>query len=289
MNLWQSKQWAAFQESLGNKIFWVDNILVLKKNLPFGKCFYEIQRADPTKEFWEKLQEIAKKENAVFCRIAPASEKFEKPNLPIKKSKGQRFPDLTRTIDILASEEEIFAQFSQACRRHIRKAKKGGVVVSVSNDLPIFAQISQETAKRDGFLAHSQNYFETFFSSMNSAELLVATKGDDWLCGGIFIDDGETAYYYYGASSEEYRELNAPTLLQWEAMKRAKSKGCTAFDLLGIAPENNANHRLSGVSRFKKKFGGKVREYYPETNIIFSCFWFVAYRFAKYIRLLFRK
>jgi peptidoglycan pentaglycine glycine transferase (the first glycine) len=287
VNLWQSSSWAALQEKLGNTVFWCNGILVVKKPLPLNKCFYEIQRASPKEEFWEEINKKALQEDAIFCRIAPSTSKWKKPkHYRTEKSKGQRFPEATRIIDLSIPEEEIFAQFSQTCRRHIRKAEKGGVRVFSGNDTEAFAKMSQKTAKRDGFAAHAKTYFQKFLSAFeNNVELLFAATGEEILCGGIFVHEKETTYYYYGASTEEKRELNAPTYLQWEAMKRAKNRGSTYFDLLGIAPKNaSENHPLAGVDRFKQKFGGKGVEFFPESNIIFKPFWFFVYRFSKTVR-----
>jgi lipid II:glycine glycyltransferase (peptidoglycan interpeptide bridge formation enzyme) len=57
-------------------------------------------------------------------------------------------------------------------------------------------------------------------------------------------------------------------VLQWEAMRWARSLGCTEYDLWGIPDvdentlENNFQSRLGGlwgVYRFKRGFGGEVR------------------------------
>ncbi len=290
MNLWQSESWANLQKSLGRETFVVDGTIVLKKKLPFGYCFFEVQRGNPTKKFWKEITPIAIKNHAVFCRIAPDSQGMVQPPFPVVRSHGQHFPSATRIITLTPPEEEIFAQFSQTCRRHIRKAEKSGVIVHSSTDLQKFANLSMITAKRDGFSAHSSIYFQKLFHTLQEkATLLVAEKNGIWLSAGIFIASKNKAYYYYGASSNEFRELNAPTLLQWEAMKWVKSRGCTTFDLLGITPENHPNHPLSGVTQFKRKFGGTVHTYAEESNIIFSRHWYRIYRLAKFFRKILKR
>ena len=63
----------------------------------------------------------------------------------------------------------------------------------------------------------------------------------------------DTAYYAYGASALEHKEVMAPTLLLWEAIRWSKQTGCKVFDLWG-AEEGR------GFSRFKEQFGGKLVE-----------------------------
>lgn len=307
MNLWQQKKWAALQEKLGNTVFEVEGIFVIKKSLPFGWSMFEVQRANPRETFWKKIEEKAKKEKAIFCRISSNSEKLFIPEKYISKASIlQRFPNATRIVDISQTEEEIFMQFSQTCRRHIRKAEKMGVTVEVvetqfiasekneENPIQKFSDLSAVTAKRDGFFAHGKKYFDTFLETLgDDAVLLVAKKNGKWLSAGIFCrecsrafptNQGDTAYYYYGASNNKERGTNAPTLLQWEVMKYFKKHGCTNFDLLGVAPENEPNNRLSGVTQFKKKFGGTVVHYAKEMNVLFSPWKYVLYRTAKTIR-----
>lgn len=45
---------------------------------------------------------------------------------------------------------------------------------------------------------------------------------------------GKTAWYLYGASSNEKRNLMATYGVQWTAIQWAKARGCTQYDLWGI-------------------------------------------------------
>ncbi|MBI1934729.1 peptidoglycan bridge formation glycyltransferase FemA/FemB family protein, partial [Candidatus Peregrinibacteria bacterium] len=58
--------------------------------------------------------------------------------------------------------------------------------------------------------------------------------GGEPIAGLMGIVWGQTGIYYYGASDYASRSLMAPYLLQWEAMRRCRAKGCTRYDLLGI-------------------------------------------------------
>ena len=48
----------------------------------------------------------------------------------------------------------------------------------------------------------------------------------------------------------------ATYLLQWEAIKAAKAFGSKSYDFYGIPPENDENHPMYGLYRFKTGFGG---------------------------------
>jgi lipid II:glycine glycyltransferase (peptidoglycan interpeptide bridge formation enzyme) len=71
--------------------------------------------------------------------------------------------------------------------------------------------------------------------------------------------------------------------LQWKAIKTAKQRGFRYYDFLGIAPENSNNHAWSGVTDFKKKFGGEVIDYPASSELILRKTAFQAIRFLKKI------
>jgi lipid II:glycine glycyltransferase (peptidoglycan interpeptide bridge formation enzyme) len=47
-------------------------------------------------------------------------------------------------------------------------------------------------------------------------------------------------------------------LLQWEAMRLAKSQGCEVYDLWGAPDTFDGEDSMSGVFRFKEGLGAKV-------------------------------
>ena len=58
-------------------------------------------------------------------------------------------------------------------------------------------------------------------------------------------------------SRNVHREKMPTYLLQWEAMKRAKAKGCTVYDLWGAPEAFDESDSMWGVYRFKEGLGGK--------------------------------
>jgi lipid II:glycine glycyltransferase (peptidoglycan interpeptide bridge formation enzyme) len=130
----------------------------------------------------------------------------------------------------------------------------------------------KQTGERDRFGVHSQAYYQAaydLFHPSESGELFTAFYNDHPLASLMAFKRGKTAWYLYGASSSEMRNLMPTYLLQWQAMLWAKGKGCLEYDLWGIPDleesdlEDNFTQRESheglwGVYRFKRGFGGDI-------------------------------
>ena len=53
-------------------------------------------------------------------------------------------------------------------------------------------------------------------------------------------------------------------------MRDLKAAGYQRFNLWGIAPAGQPNHRYAGVTTFKTGFGGEVVEYVPAHDLVIS-------------------
>jgi peptidoglycan pentaglycine glycine transferase (the first glycine) len=129
----------------------------------------------------------------------------------------------------------------------------------------------QVTGGRDGFGVHSLEYYRRAFELFHPAgacELLVAEFEGKPLAALMVFAHGRRAWYVYGASNDEERNRMPTYLLQWEAIRWAKARGCEEYDLWGVPDENeetlesnfeSRNDGLWGVYRFKRGFGGEIR------------------------------
>src|SRR6185503_4784946 len=180
-------------------------------------------------------------------------------------------PPRTIIIDIKGSEEEILARMKQKTRYNIRLAEKKGVTVRAGNDIESFHKMMLVTGVRDGFGVHSLEYYRRayeLFHPKQMGEILVAEYEGKPLAALFVARNGNRAYYLYGASTGEERNRMPTYLLQWEAMKWAKARGCEEYDLWGVPDEDEATLEanfetrqdgLWGVYRFKRGFGGQLK------------------------------
>jgi len=179
-------------------------------------------------------------------------------------------PPSTILVDLRDDEEAILARMKQKTRYNIRLAKRKGVTVRPWTDIRGYAAMTQETAERDAFGAHNQAYFQKtydLFYPKGKCELLVAEAEGEPVAALMVFAQGKRAWYLYGASRSAHREKMPTYMLQWEAIRWAKSKDCQVYDLWGIpdADEETLEAQFSkrsdglwGVYRFKRGFGGRV-------------------------------
>jgi len=245
-------------------------------------------------ELLNVIKKIAKEEKSIFIRIDPPLTSDKQIRLKgFKKAHGFQ-PEHTLIINLDLSEDEILAQMKQKGRYNIRLAEKKGVTVRISDpqnkgqfekDIHRHFEILQETTSRDGFHGHDENFYKTMVETLYpSGKLYLAEFEGEILAGIIVTFFKDTAIYYYGASGNIHRELMAPYLLQWQAIKDTKSQGFKYYDFLGIAPANAKNHPWLGVTEFKKKFGGNEVSYLPPMEFSFKKLFHLGYRLYKTLR-----
>jgi peptidoglycan pentaglycine glycine transferase (the first glycine) len=159
----------------------------------------------------------------------------------------------------------------QKCRYNIRLAEKKGMTVRSWDDIESFHAMMQVTGGRDGFGVHSFDYYRRayeLFHPTGGCELLVAEFEGRPLAALMVFAHGRRAWYVYGASNDKERNRMPTYLLQWEAIRWAKARGCKEYDLWGVPDENedvleadfeSRHDGLWGVYRFKRGFGGEIR------------------------------
>jgi len=251
-------------------------------------------------EIITRIHLIAKQQRAIFLKIEPdiwMDTPLVTETTHFLTRLGFRVadsiqPQTTFMIDIGDSEEAILAAMKQKTRYNIRLAKRKGVIVrsGTVDDVATFYQLSQTTAERDGFGIHSLAYYQTTFNRFarhNQSTLLIAEHEGQPLAALMAFRQAETAIYFYGASSNEKRNLMPAYLIQWEAIRWAKAQGCTQYDLWGIpdadfetleAEFKNRHDGLWGVYRFKRGFGGQYRQAIGAFDYVYQPWLYRLYR-----------
>ncbi len=301
----QTPQWGHLKDPFGWTPRFIQQgqlgAMVLFRNLPLGLSVAYIPRGPvgdgDWADFWPAVDALCQQEQAVFLRVEPEvwepiPNLFVENNLPGFKPASQTIqPPRTILIDLTPSEEDILKAMKSKTRYNIRLARRKDVVVQPSTDLGLFHQMSLTTSERDAFGIHSLDYYQRaydLFAPQGACILLIAEYQRQPLAGLMAFARGHTAWYFYGASTSQERNRMPTYLLQWEAIRWAKHKGCQTYDLWGVPdhPEPyledhflDRSEGLWGVYRFKRGFGGEVRRTIGSYDRVYRPLFYNLYRF----------
>jgi lipid II:glycine glycyltransferase (peptidoglycan interpeptide bridge formation enzyme) len=176
------------------------------------------------------------------------------------------------------SEADVLAGMNQQWRRNIKKADKAGVVVSRSStgvedgDLKAFHDLYVHTAERDHFTPRPIGYFRTMVEAMRAEEpdritVWLAHHEGDLVAATIAVRVGTHAWYSYGASSTEKREVRGSNAAQWAMLRDALATGATVYDLRGITDTLDPDDPHAGLIQFKVGTGGEAVEHAGEWDL----------------------
>ncbi len=253
---------------------------ILFRRLPLGltlaylpKPVFSHQLSVLSERFWIEVDAICLRRRAVFLKLELDiwSDQSSVVRGRWSESSHNIQPPRTIIVDLSGTEDDILARMKQKTRYNIRLAAKKGITVRPWDDLPAFHQMMLVTGGRDDFGVHSLEYYQRAFELFHPkgmAELLVAEYEGKPLAALMVFARGQRAWYMYGASNDEERNRMPTYLLQWEAMRWARSKGAEEYDLWGVPDEDEKtleaqfterSDGLWGVYRFKRGFGGELK------------------------------
>ena len=185
-------------------------------------------------------------------------------------------PNFVFRLDITPSEITLLQNMHSKWRYNIRLAGKKGVKIRLAEDkkdLRVFYDILEETAVRDKFLVRGYEYFEWIWDYMvegGYAQVFLAEYQGQVISAALTMVLGEKAWYLYGASSNEHRNVMPNYLIQWEMIRWARQQGCTLYDFRGVSGDLDESNPLYGLYRFKKGFNGDFTEFVGEWDQVYS-------------------
>ena len=290
-HLLQTGEWGELKSTFGWKPVRVISghvgAQILFRKLPLGFTVgyipkLVISEQSISDQFWREVDSVCRENRAIFLKVEPDAWDSEFtpalapgpsviPHSAFRISPHNIQPPRTIIIDIRGTEEEILAKMKPKTRYNTRLAEKKGITVRTWDDVDSFHKMMLVTGGRDGFGIHSLEYYQRAYELLHPkglGEILVAEYEGKPLAALFVARNGRRAYYLYGASTDEERNRMPTYLLQWEAMKWAKARGCKDYDLWGVPDEDEAtleanfesrHDGLWGVYRFKRGFGGALR------------------------------
>ncbi len=305
-SIFQTTEWEQLKLQTGyQKSYRVGDILVLQKNLPLGRSMLYSPMVDlknnklsVTADFINQIKEIGQKENAIFYRLeidTPVIADSQFTLQGFKKAFEEMQPEHTLILDISNSQDEILAQMKQKGRYNIKIGQKNNILIESSIEkgelLDNFYQLYAKTGSRHSITYRSKKYFEALldllgqrgYARVYSASAVIDGK-KVVLAGAIILFFENRATYLYGGSSDDFKNMMAPYPLHWQIINEAKGLNMTEYDFFGISPNDDPKHPWSGVTRFKKQFGGTETQLIGSYDLIMRPLEYRAFKLAEKIR-----
>jgi vancomycin resistance protein VanK len=192
-------------------------------------------------------------------------------------------PQYTFVIPLVSDDgtrrtpDDVLAGMNQLWRRNIRKADKAGVTVTVgaAEDLKAFHDLYVHTARRDHFTPRPLTYFQTMYDALGSDDpedpgrisLWLAHHEGDLVAATIGVRVGSHAWYSYGASSTDKRDVRGSNAIQWAMIRAAIDEGAEVYDLRGITDTLDSDDPHIGLIQFKTGTGGEAVETVGEWDL----------------------
>ena len=292
-NFLQSWQWGAVHQSIGDTVVriaiyqnekLVGALQAIVKDAKRGR-YLEVPggplldwtNAELVKAAATQLREIGKKHDCVFVRIRPqildttaSRQQLQKAGL--KQAPMHLHAEHTTVLDLTPSHDELLTAMRQQTRYEIRKSLKLPITVSRTNSaeaMEEFIAVQQETAQRQAFIPSSPAFLRAMRDELGDSLPLYRVESDGVLLNlAVVITADQEADYFEAASSPESRKLPGAYALLWQSIQDTKASGCSRYNFWGIAPEGSVNHRYSGVTTFKRGFGGQDTTYVPAHDLV---------------------
>jgi lipid II:glycine glycyltransferase (peptidoglycan interpeptide bridge formation enzyme) len=299
--LLQSKEWASVLRAEGKEVLIVADdendtgLNCIINQLPVVGIYTYVPRVcDLNEQMLNELLDKSKQYAAKWMRVDICNNNIlnllDAKNIKYEKAPHNMQPVENLIIDINITEDELLAQMKSKTRYNVRLAKKKGVKVFQTNEqkyLDIFYDLVEKTGQRKGVSFHNRNHYHKIFENISSEKvmLFVAEYKNSVIAANIISFYGGVATYLHGATSDDYRNVMAPFLLQWESIKEGKKRGCQWYDFGGIFLEDKDAGK-KGITRFKMGFSPKAQIFHTlgSYDIILSNIQYKLYRILQTLK-----
>ena len=307
--LFQSWDWSEIQKKLGLDVL---RLGLFEKDKLVGVClvtdikarrghYLHLRHGPVLLEFKDKyfdffikyIKNIARERNAAFIRISPlipkdSFEGFFKHRKFINAPIHNMDAETCWVLNLEKTEDELLKQMRKTHRYLIRKSLSMDIKVIRSKNvssLDSFLRIYSSTSSRKHFVPHRgiKEEFEILVKN-DEAILLLAEYEKKIIAGALIVFAGNMAIYHHGASLDEFKNIPASYLLQWEAIKEAKKRGKTIYNFWGIVPLDQPNHPWKGITLFKTGFGGERRDFIHAQDLPLSIWYWKSYLIELYTK-----
>jgi len=301
-HLVQTKDWSDFKNIYGTVSQYSGGVFYTLHKIPLlNKYFAYCPKANPLDINFIELKENLKKEKVIAIN-------FDSPNIYLDSDKNlqvikilednnctpashKTYPDATVLLDISKPEEELLKNFHTKHRYNLNLARKKNLTISTEvseKTLNEFYYLQKLTSKRQGYIVKNFEYYEVLINTFNKrgkCVLITAYSDENPISSWLFTIQEETAYYVYGGSDDNYKNLYPSTLVLWEGILKLKNLGVKTLDLFGASFDlNNQSDPYYGFTIFKLRFGGEHKKYINSYDLVLEPIPYNLFNLAQKIR-----
>ena len=306
----QSWEWSEFMATQKDQVWrfvitdddnWLASIFIFKTTLkinqsilysPRGPVINDqstVGKAEIFQLIMQEIDKLAKRGKYLYFQVDPYTNNQEWANVlsekGFEKSESDIQPRHTLILDIRQTEEGILAGMHQKTRYNINLARKKGIEVEVDNSkFKEFWELLKKTTQRQGITFYSQEYYKELLK-IPFVKLYLAKHEGKVIAANIMVFWNDTATYLFGSSDYEHRNLMAPHLLQWQALKDSKDEGLWFYDFWGAAPAGaeGRESKWAGFTKFKMGFSpnAEITEYIGTYEKVYMPIKLGLYRFIR--------
>jgi len=215
---------------------------------PFGEAEPIVSGCGDLAGMFEFLDKIFSEEKLDYIEIKGMGEDC----IGTAKKFGFRetYENFRFAIDLKDPLDAIFNNFKGTIKYDIKRAGSLGLIVKKEIAVDDFYRLHLRTMKRLGTPPLGKDFFANMFKYLGENAVMFSAFLDGKRISSIIllIDPNKNeSRYAFASNDRKYKNINANTLLIYEAIKYSKQIGCKYFDF-GVSRQG------SGVWEFKKKW-----------------------------------
>jgi lipid II:glycine glycyltransferase (peptidoglycan interpeptide bridge formation enzyme) len=309
----QSWEWGEIREVTGIRVVRfvetasnTQNVIAVYQmtlhKLPLLRAFvgYIPKSKLPSPDLIKFLRSFSRKNKVIFVKCEPhvvtKGESLEQFLTQVRPSPHPLFTRWNQILDLTPSEDDLLSRMHHKTRYNIKLAIRRGVSVTIDQkpeSYRIFEDLYFQTCKRQRYHGHTPLYHQAIWRKLGGshdqrrlhAYIAIAWHSGQPLAAYELWRLKETMYYPYGGSSYDKRDMMAPNLLMWEAIRFAKAQKCVNFDFWGsLPPHFDTHHAFAGFTRFKMGYGTKFVEYLGSFDLVIAPAAYRIYSLAHFFR-----
>ena len=256
---------------------------------------------DIERAFYQELQAqcLAVSPKTIALRVQKQPEYSSVRMVPAERLGGSFMqPSVEEVVSLEGDMEDIVSGFSKNVRKVVRRYEQG-----VSEDtrfhiersdfkqyFSVVYDLLEDLARTKRFGLHPRSYYEALFEELQAqpeSGVLVlgyAAGEESPVSFMLVLYVGSEAYHLFSATSAAGYASDMPVLAHYIAIKEAKEKGMSRFNLGGVVSTSSGS--AGDLSLFKKKFGGEQVEHLPSMDIVVSGWRYALFRFLRLRPLL---